>query len=485
VKKNSIPLSENITTYLGRLYGDDWIRKYTEYIGQSSVDHIRYNSCKTTKEQLIASLREGYAIELEEVPGFPFALRVVKDENRNLGKTIEHITGNYYIQSLSSMLPPLVMDPQPGERVLDLCAAPGSKTTMLAQMMQNEGSLVANEIQHNRAGILTFNIERMTAFNTAVLKMPGEQIASYYPEFFDKILVDAPCSGLGIIQKKGEVSSWWNEELIKKLTFMQYKLLVSAIKALKEGGTLVYSTCTLTVEENEEMLQTILDAYPVSLEKISLPLETAPGFTAILGKTFSPDIAKSCRLDPLVTGSEGFFVAKLVKTESMDYRPKHQAKTQPHKFTVAPVAKKALGALGEQFGIPAEILFHYDYHELHSDLFIVSKGWDGGFFTPHSRLGLKFGALDKYGNLILHTNGAQILEKHFTKRIIECDSPDEVKIYLDGGTIRRPEFSGEKGQAVLRHRGRILGTGVYVDGGFKSRFPRALRTQTITMANTD
>jgi 16S rRNA (cytosine1407-C5)-methyltransferase len=485
VKKNSIPLSENITAYLGRLYGDAWIQQYVAYIGQPPVDHIRYNSEKTTKAALIGSLFSGYAIELDEVPGFPYALRIIRDENRSLGKTIEHITGQYYIQSLSSMLPPIVLDPQPGERVLDLCAAPGSKTTMMAQMMQNRGSLVANEMQHNRAGILTFNIERMSAFNTAVLKMPGEQIASYYPEFFDKILVDAPCSGLGIIQKKGEVSNWWNEELIKKLTFTQYKLMVSAVKALKPGGALVYSTCTLTLEENEALLQSILDAYPVELQEISLPMQSTPGFTDVLGKKFSAEMARTCRLDPLITGSEGFFVAKLVKTESLEHQPKHPIKEQLHKFVRSAVLKKALSALGQQFGIAAEVFDGFDFYELHSDLFIVAKGWDGGFFTHHTRLGLKFGALDKYGNLILHTNGAQILEKFITARIIECDSADEVKIYLDGGTIRRAEFTGEKGQAVLRHRGRILGTGVFVDGGFKSRFPRALRTQTITMANIE
>ena len=193
MKKNTIPLSDNIITYLTQLYGEDWVKQYSSYTGFAPIEYIRYNSEKTEKTVLIENLKTGYGIELAEVDGIPYALRVERDENRNLGKTIEHITGNYYIQSLSSMLPPLVLDPLPTDRVLDLCAAPGSKTTMLAQMMQNKGSLVANEIQHNRVGILTFNIERMSAFNTAILKMPGEQIASFYPEYFDKILVDAPC----------------------------------------------------------------------------------------------------------------------------------------------------------------------------------------------------------------------------------------------------------------------------------------------------
>ncbi len=485
MKKNTIPLSENIISYLTQLYGEDWAGRYCTYTGDAPIDYIRYNSEKTEKAALIESLKTGYGIELSEVDGIPYALRVVLDEKRNLGKTIEHITGNYYIQSLSSMLPPLVLDPQPDERVLDMCAAPGSKTTMLAQMMHNKGSLVANEIQHNRVGILTFNLERMSVFNAAILKMPGEQIASFYPEFFDRILVDAPCSGLGILQKKGEVSSWWNEELIKKLTFIQQKLLISAIKALKPGGTLVYSTCTLTTEENEEMINSVLTSYPVELQEVTLPVESSTGFSEFGQKVLNSEVRKCRRLDPLVTKSEGFFVAKLQKTESMERTPKHFSRERQTKFTRNPLIKKALEMIEQLFGVSADILDSYDYYERALDIFMVSKDWDGGFFTPHSRLGLKIAALDKYGNLIFHTNGAQILAKHITNGILDCDSTESVRIYLDGGIVKTADTINRKGQAVLRFKGKILGTGVFVQGGFKSRFPRALRTQTITMANAE
>ena len=124
------------------------------------------------------------------------------------GKTLEHILGHYYVQSLSSMLPPIVLAPDKNDIVLDLCAAPGSKTTQLAELMHNDGTLIANEIQLSRLKALVHNIERMNIANVGVVHQKGELLSKAYGNYFDKILVDAPCSGLGIIQKKDEVTKW-------------------------------------------------------------------------------------------------------------------------------------------------------------------------------------------------------------------------------------------------------------------------------------
>ncbi len=485
MKNNTVPLSQNITEYLSNLYGAEWADDYAHFTLEARGIYIRFNSLRATKDELIESLKSGYDIEVSEVEGFPYALKVEKDENENIGKTIEHITGSYYIQSSSSMLPPLVLNPRPGERVLDMCAAPGSKTTMIAQMMQNSGSLVANEVAQNRAGILSFNMERMIVVNSAILKMPGEQMSSYYPEFFDKILVDAPCSGLGIIQKKGEVNNRWNIDLVKRLAFLQQKLLISAIKMLAPGGTLVYSTCTLTLEENEDMINFLLENYPLDIEDITLPIPAEDGFTSINGIPLNSGVAKARRINPLIAKTEGFFVAKLTKRESINHKPKNYVKYAQPKYPRTKLVTLAVNAMSEQFGVPAEAIDNYSYYEQHSDIFIVSKNWDGGNFTRQSKLGLKIGALDNYGNFIFHTNGAKIFEKHITKNIYECLSADDIKTYLDGGIIRTGTSGHNKGQAVFCYRNRKLGTGVFVESGFKSRFPRAFRTQSITMANAE
>jgi len=163
------------------------------------------------------------------------------------------------------MLPPIVLHPSEKDLVLDLCSAPGSKTTQLAEMMKNKGRLVVNELEMDRIKALVFNLDKMNFLNCGIVHQRGEILSKYYDSYFDKILVDAPCSGLGIIQKKSEVNKWWSVERVNNLVEIQNKLLVSAIKMLKVGGELVYSTCTLTPEENELIINRILEKYPVDV----------------------------------------------------------------------------------------------------------------------------------------------------------------------------------------------------------------------------
>lgn len=194
-------LSKNIFDYLSSLLGADAAFEYDEFIRSAPQKFIRVNHLKTSLEELKLSLENTYGIISERVNEIPNALKITDDKGI-LGKTIEHISGFYYIQSLSSMLPPLVLNPSGNDLVLDLCAAPGSKTTELAEMMNNKGTLISNEIQNERVRMLVFNIERMNIVNTAVIHSKGELLSKTYSNYFDKILVDAPCSGLGIIQKK-------------------------------------------------------------------------------------------------------------------------------------------------------------------------------------------------------------------------------------------------------------------------------------------
>ena len=208
-------LSENIYNYLSSVLGKDIADKYDEFIGTQPQKFIRVNSLKTSVNKLKKSLEINYGITSEVISEVPHALKIIDDKGI-LGITIEHITGYYYIQSLSSMLPPLVLNPTENDVVLDLCAAPGSKTTGLGEMMKNSGTLVANEIQNDRVRMLVYNIDRMNLINTGVIHSKGELLSKIYVDYFDKILVDAPCSGLGIIQKKGEVGNWWSQERADK-----------------------------------------------------------------------------------------------------------------------------------------------------------------------------------------------------------------------------------------------------------------------------
>lgn len=471
--------SGNIYNYLVKLYGEDSANKYIEFINQDSTQYIRVNKLVTSREELSLKLNNNYGITTESVKNLPFVLKVTKDEKNILGKTIEHILGEYYIQSLSSMIPPVILNPNEDDIVLDLCAAPGSKSTQLAEIMNNKGTLIANEVSQERVRTLIFNVERMRLLNTGIVHQKGEWLGRFYTAHFDKILVDAPCSGLGIIQKKNEVNNWWSVERANALGELQLKLLVSAIKMAKVGGEIVYSTCTLTPEENESVINKVLNKYPVELEEIDLPIPSRPGFDSYDDLIFHPSITKTRRIIPWESNSEGFFVAKLKKYGETDSPiPAVPKESNIKLFTYKnKEVNNLLKIIENIFGVSEEILSEFYYYIKSGDLYFLTNTWQDEFPGMFQRFGSKLGILDKHSSLTLHTQGAQILSKFITKQIYELNSVEELKKYLEGGIIRYEEEL--KGQCVVKFKNYLIGTAVITQAGIKSRFPRSKRTQEI------
>ena len=173
-----------------------------------------------------------------------------------------HEAGVYYLQEASAMAPVALLDPQPGERVLDLCAAPGGKTTQIAGRMLGEGFLLCNEINPKRAKILARNIERMGVANALVTNEHPERLADRFPGFFDRVLVDAPCSGEGMFRKEEAAVTDWSQETVEMCARRQAEILHSAAQMLKPGGRLVYSTCTFAPEEDEMAVAAFLESHP-------------------------------------------------------------------------------------------------------------------------------------------------------------------------------------------------------------------------------
>ncbi len=471
-------VSEKIITYLNSLFGEHSAEKYLEFIKAEPTQYIRVNPLKTSREELTKLLKTNYSIETKEVRSIPSALKIISG-NDVVSKTIEHIIGLYYMQGLSSMIPPLVLNPAPHDVVLDLCSAPGSKTTELCELMQNKGTVVANEISLNRVKMLVYNIDRMNITNAGVLHYKGEWLSKIYTGYFDKILVDAPCSGLGIIQKKGEVSDWWSLERAGMLGELQLKLLVGAIKMAKVGGEIVYSTCTLTPEENELVIENILKKYPVEVEEMELPVPSRAGFTSYNGKQLNPSLEKAKRILPWEADSDGFFIIKLKKIDATNSPEQIKAGGRDLKllpFTNKNVQNHLLNIIDE-FGIPAEVLNEYNYLLKGNDIFFVNKYWQDNNPGMFQRIGTKFGSIDRNGKTTLHTQAAQVLEKYISKNIFVIENQSELKNYLDGGNIKRS--NNLKGQCAVQYNNHILGTAVITDAGIKSRFPRAKRTQEI------
>jgi 16S rRNA (cytosine1407-C5)-methyltransferase len=471
-------LSDKIQSSVSSLFGEQNLYKFIEYINTSPTQFIRINSLRTTPGKIIRILSEKYGIKTELVHNIDNAIKITEG-NELTGKTIEHALGFYYVQGLSSMLPALVLSPNKDDVVLDLCAAPGSKTTQLAELMDNKGTLVANEIQLSRVKALVHNIERMNIVNAGVFHQKGELLSKIYENYFDKILVDAPCSGLGIIQKKEDVNKWWDEKKVNLLASLQLKLLIAAIKMLKEGGKVVYSTCTLTTEENELIINKVLSKYPVELMNIKLPLLNHSGLTSLKEGNLNPDLEKAKRIFPWETGTDGFFIAKLKKTGETESPEKFSLSKKNVKLlshTHKDIYKK-LKSVADYFEIDFDTLSGYKFIVRNHDISFVSKNWNDINPGMFERIGLKFGTIDKKGEIVLNTQAAQLLQKEIKKNIIELQTQDELKTYMEGGIIKNTFF--RVGQCIIKYEDNILGTAVVTKAGIKSRFPRAKRTQEI------
>ncbi|MGN1279996.1 MAG: RsmB/NOP family class I SAM-dependent RNA methyltransferase [Limosilactobacillus sp.] len=226
------------------------------------------------------------------------------------GKSLDHVTGAIYSQEPSAMYVGEVVDPQPGERVLDLCAAPGGKTTHLVAKMHDQGLLVANEIFRKRAKVLAENLERWGTKSTVVMNESPADLEDQFPHFFDRILVDAPCSGEGMFRKEPAGIAYWNPDYPAECANRQQKILNSAMKMLKPGGILVYSTCTFAPEEDEQNLAWLLKNYP---ELKTVPVKKYPGMDDGRPEWAdnNPVLRDAVRLFPHHIKGEGHFIAKL------------------------------------------------------------------------------------------------------------------------------------------------------------------------------
>lgn len=236
-----------------------------------------------------------------------------------LGRSIEHLLGYYYIQEITSMMPILALRPSRGF-LLDLCASPGSKTTQAAAIMQNCGTIIANDVSIVRISILIANLERCGVTNTIVTRHGGTELAEKLGKLnmqCDKILVDAPCSGEGNIRCSPRTYLEWSEGLLHALSRKQKKLAESIVPLLKKGGELVYSTCTHAPEENEEVVQYLVDTFNLEIIDIQprLPeeLKTRAGITEWKGKKFNPLMKHAVRIYHHDNDLEGFFLCGMRK----------------------------------------------------------------------------------------------------------------------------------------------------------------------------
>jgi NOL1/NOP2/sun family putative RNA methylase len=311
---------------------------YMEILKVEPVRSFRCNTLKISPEDLKKRLEaKGWKIKIP-FKDYP-EIMIIDSEllPGELGRSIEHVLGYYYIQEIASMLPVLVLNPKEKERVLDICASPGSKTTQMAARMNNKGLLVANEVKFGRIKILAANTERCGVMNMVMTRKDGIALCNRFKNenfLFDKILLDAPCSGEGTIRSTPRTLEMWNIKTVENLSKLQKSLIAAAIEILKPNGELIYSTCTHAPEEDEEIVDFALKNFDVKVEKTKLPLETREGITEWAsdfasaskdlngnersrekGKKYDKQVKLAHRVYPQVANTEGFFLVKLRKTK--------------------------------------------------------------------------------------------------------------------------------------------------------------------------
>ena len=284
-------LPEAFLTRMKQQLGEEY-EEFLKSLERPRAVALRFNPLKGEQPRL--------PFVLDPVPWEP--LGVYYDPESRPGLHVYHEAGVYYLQEASAMAPVALLDPQPGERICDLCAAPGGKTTQIAGRMMGEGFLLCNEINPKRAKILSRNMERMAVSNALVTNEHPANLAKRFPGFFDRVLVDAPCSGEGMFRKEEAAVTDWSQETVEMCARRQAEILHSAAQMVKPGGRLVYSTCTFAPEEDEGAVAAFLAEHP----EFEAEVVEAPWFL--------PGENGSHRMWPHKLLGEGHFAAVLKKT---------------------------------------------------------------------------------------------------------------------------------------------------------------------------
>ncbi|CAM2714096.1 unnamed protein product [Rotaria socialis] len=275
---------------------------------------IRTNTLKTRRRDLAQALINR-GVNVDPLDKWTKVGLVIYNSQVPIGATPEYLCGHYMLQGASSFLPCMALAPQPNERVLDMCAAPGGKATYIGALMRNSGILVANDANKDRARAIIANTHRLGLTNTIVTNLDGRHFSEHMGGF-DRCLVDAPCSGAGVIAKDQAVKSSKDEKDIQRCFTAQRQILLNAIDSINEnsttGGYIVYSTCSILVEENEAVVQYALNNRPVKIVETGLEFGVE-GFTNFKGTSFHPFMKYCRRYYPHLHNLDGFFVAKLKK----------------------------------------------------------------------------------------------------------------------------------------------------------------------------
>lgn len=431
--------------------------------GESAAERLAPENGRESDLHLrkVSWAENGYYYEKEDLPG----------------KHPYHEAGVYYIQEPSAMVPVTLLEVQPGELILDLCAAPGGKSTQIAAALKGEGLLIANEIHPARAKILSENVERMGIRNACVTNEPPKHLAEVFSEYFDKILVDAPCSGEGMFRKNEAACEEWSVENVALCGERQDEILDCAAQMLRPGGRLVYSTCTFAPTENEGSIYRFLLRHPefslveIPKEALGIAGDGVPEYLEASEESMERDkkeLKKTLRLWPHRIDGEGHYAAVLKKAGEM------------------PVCYHAFSPQGYQKGISEQELGEYpmfakeylqvnlqgNYMKFGDNIYLIPENMPNLRGLKVLRPGLHIGTLKKNRFEPSHALALALAPQEAVK-VYDLDSKENtIHAYLSGQTF---PAEGEKGWYLICVDGFSVGWGKLAGGMMKNHYPKGLR----------
>lgn len=438
---------------------------FIESMSQPAFKGVRVNTLKAKSEAFLKLL----PFNVKKTPFFEDGY-YIEDKVEHIGSHPLHHAGAIYMQEPSAMSAVSMLSVQKGDRVLDLCAAPGSKTTQIAQLLQGTGLLWSNEIVRNRASILVQNLERCGVKNAVVSSNSPENLCPALSGFFDKVLVDAPCSGEGMFRKDENAKTEWSVEHVNSCAVRQLHILNSAKVCLKAGGELVYSTCTYSVEENEGVVQKFLEQNP-EFELVDS------------GKTFGRNtLSFAKRIFPM-DGGEGHFAAKFKKNYTPENEcviSKDKKKSKGKKRDVKPSLQKADK---QAYEFLHTVFKEYEYNNLYTVGDKVYSLTDSMIELFDYNLDFKKLCVIKMGVEVLENLGKRYeplhnaftaCDKDSAKNVLNLDINDE-KLYK---FLHGEEISADpslKGYTLVCVNDIPLSFGKCSGGNLKNKYPKGLR----------
>lgn len=426
---------------------------------------IRVNTLKISVEDFLA-LVSPYRWQLTPVPWCAEGFWIERDDEDAvpLGSTAEHLSGLFYIQEASSMLPvaALFAEGNSPDRVMDVAAAPGSKTTQIAARMGNRGAILANEFSASRVKVLHANISRCGIHNVALTHFDGRVFGAALPEAFDAILLDAPCSGEGVVRKDPDALKNWSVESNLEIAATQRELIESAFHALRPGGTLVYSTCTLNRDENEDVCLWLKAQYPDAVEFLPLDDLFASAQEAVTPEGF-------LHVFPQIYDCEGFFVARLRKTQAVVPLPAPKFKVG--NFPFAPLKGRdaaQLVAAAEKIGLVWDESLHLWMRDKEVWLFpaeiepLIGK-------VRFSRIGIRLAEVHNKGYRWQHEAVIALAGRENTFALTHQEAEEWYR-----GRDVYPDSTPSGDEVIVTYQGYPLGLAKKVGSRLKNSYPREL-----------